>query len=394
MHKILYLQPTFDTHVPRNLRTANIIEYLKDDYSISVICLETYEDYRSIPKVNIHRIALSFLGKYIFNKGIAKEKLNGLVLTISRMISLTFGRFYFPDVYKIEHKNILEYLKDFERFDIIVASIFPFSDADLAYAIKNKYFPKAKIVLDIGDPLFKNAARNNIGNSKLLNYEKSVVSKSDAIIVTNEATKEYYCDFDFPKNRIHVIPQGVNIDKFSSPNNRKSEEQLTMIYAGVFYKNLRDPSTFVKAINTLDKKNISINMFGIGQDLEFECHNTTVNNYPRIAQMELVSKYRESDILLYFDNAFGIQSSGKIFELLALKKPILFIYSNENSSVRKDSEKYKSIIFVKNELKELVNILSRLESLIEDLSFDYKTESFSWQNRANNFKEVFTSLQF
>ena len=155
---------------------------------------------------------------------------------------------------------------------------------------------------------------------------------------------------------------------------------------------MRDSGPFVKAVNELDDANFAINLFGPVSDLGFTASQTKVLQKGRLSQKNLINEFQKSDILLYFDNAFGIQTSGKIFELLSLKKPIFFIYSNEKSPILTFIQDYKNVILVKNQKEDILLNLKNLSLTIPKLSFEYDVSPFSWERKAQSAKKLFIKL--
>jgi len=389
--RVLFLQPSFDTHGPRNIRTANIIEYLKSKYSVFVLCLETYEKYRIIDDVQIIRVPQSLIGKYVLNKVLSEKKLSGICLFISRGLSYLLSRFFFPDTYKIEHKQLERGLRCIKDIDIIIASIVPFSNADFAYYLKGKYYQNAKVILDIGDPFVNNAASFSRDTERMVKYESGIARKADAIVVTNNPTKNHYLEYGIRLDRIKVIPQGALIPQ-GNIIARKATDEIRMVYAGTFYPKLRESKFFVKAVNHLNISYFKIRFFGPEKNIGFRNTYSDITFSPRIAQSRLYDEYAKADLLLYFDNAYGIQTSGKIYELLAIKKPILFIYSNEESVVRKELIAYENVFFVRNTSKDLILALSTIREKINSLLCNYNVQDFSWENRSESFADLIGQL--
>ena len=139
-----------------------------------------------------------------------------------------------------------------------------------------------------------------------------------------------------------------------------------MIYAGSFYPKLRDPQEFIKAVNDVDRENLTIKLYG-NSNLTFKVKKTKVIVEERINQELLFREYSKSNLVLYFDNAYGIQTSGKIYEVLSLNKPILFIYTNENSPVYLEHKNNQSIFFVKNSYEKLCECFLNLETILSSM---------------------------
>lgn len=392
--KILYLQPAFDTHGPRNIRTENIVKYLKLDYDIHIITFNCYAEQKKIEGVTIHRLEYSGLSKYILNKELSGYRPTGLVKISSRLLSFFLRLSLKTDVWEIEQSNVLKYINEKlleNRFDFIIASIFPFSNSYLSKKIKSNFFNDSKVIFDIGDPYSNNSADTNIGNNKKkVKKEITMLSFAEQIIVTNEDTKNYYINKLNVTVPIHVIPQGVDTDLFTIKDNEKQKsKKIKLVYAGTFYKILRDPSNFFEVIEKFNN-DIEVNIFGGKYTVSPSIDCVTFNE--RVTPEKIAQEFQNSDILLYFDNAFGIQTSGKIYELLAMRKVILFIYDYEKSPVIEMTKAFSNVIQVKNEREEIFRALKELIKAPSQIYtiYNYDVSVFSWKNRAEMMSKLLT----
>ncbi len=395
--RILYLQPTFDIDLPRNIRTANIVEYLKKNYEVEILCFDCKKENRVIENVEVHRLAFSFLSNYIFNKTFSGYQPKGLLRFLSRGVSFLIGRFLFPDEWIIEKKQTLNYLTlQNKQYDVVIASMIPFSMGEIALELR-KNNVTSKVIFDIGDPLSENAA--NIKDPKKVkkaNYEKKLLAQADAIVVTNELTKKYYLSLDqtLPEHKISIVTQGVNEALFSIPKSSIFDlSKLKIIYAGIFYPGLREPQAFFEAIRQIQNPNIETAIYGETNKFGVEEEVQKIIFLPRIPQTELVEKYKKSNLILYIDNAYGIQTSGKIFELLMLKTPILMLYNNEKSPILEIVKGLKHVFIIKNNaeaIKQCLEILLKEDAFMVDDTFD--TNNFTWANKANSFTKILTNI--
>lgn len=389
---IFILQPEFDLIRPRSIRTTNIFKYLSKDYNLYLLKFRHPKSENKNPIFNYFVLDPSKLFSPFLNKEYNSVLNNRNI--ILRLISYFINEnSIFPDHWSIEHKKIIKEIKkeDLPNIDYLFSSIKPFSNAILSNRLKKlEPFKNATQILDIGDP-FAHNAMSKIIKPKDIEFEKGVLLQADHIIVTNTETKNHYInDFQISNESITVIPQGVDtnlIDK-QVRKTRTNNCRIKAIYAGIFYKELRDPSNIIEVINK-NNQQLKVDFDFYGSNLPPSKFYNVKN---RINQNDLIKKYLDSDILLFFDNAFGIQTPGKIYELLAIKKPILFIYSNENSPVLKLMKNYKHVIFVDNKVTPIKKALLELPSLLAKIKKpEYSAEEFSWHNRAMLLQSILKS---
>jgi hypothetical protein len=247
-------------------------------------------------------------------------------------------------------------------------------------------------VVDLGDPLYKNAAKNCFFSSnRAYNFEEKFLKYCDALIVTNEETKKHYssCFNKTLKDKIFVIPQGAVIPRqeLKKEIDYKKKKRIILTYAGIFYKNLREPTELFEAVRRFDKIPIVLKIFPKPTKYPNTCPEK-IEYYEMMSNDKVFEQYLASDILVFIDNAHGMQSSGKIFELLACKKPILFIYESEKSVTKKNFEKFKGIFFAKNSFQEIVSALEKIYNSFGKIEFDFPLEELSWDKRAKEFEKV------
>ena len=391
---VLFILPTFDTVGPRNIRGKNIIKHLAEDFNISMFCFESIGKTSELENVNIVRKPLGYFFKNIFSPELCNNRPNAIINFIFRLIRFSFKSFLKPDALILQKSKAGDYIKArHEDIDIIVASMFPFSSGSLALDLKKRFYPKSKVILDIGDPLTNNSALKK-NKQKFFNYEKDLLTRANHIIVTNSDTKNFYVNhFVIDQTKISVIPQGVNEQFFTKQAivQKKDHSCLSLVYAGGFYPDLRDPSKLIDSLSTPTVQNkIVFNVYGSNIDAFMNKAIPNIITHKRISNLALIEKYHEADILLFFDNAYGIQTSGKIYELVALKKPILFIYDNKDSKLIQEFKGFSNILFCRNNKKELIKNLMNLDIVIRNLtSSNYNVQSYSWKSKSQLFKNLF-----
>lgn len=389
--KLTILSPRYDFPSPRSIRTNNIVKHLINDFPVSVICFTNGENELANTKFgeSIYRLPLTTRSKYITNRTFSGYKPWGGLKYLLGALNLVIKKvFLFPDEWILESEKTLKTLLNIEP-DIVIASMHPFSMGEMALSYKKQ--TNAKVVFDIGDPLAFNAAVRNYSRRKA-SYEKELLHKADHLIVTNEQTKAHYVkQYGLAGEKISIIPQGIDLDTFQNTEVSKTDSKLSMIYAGAFYPELRDPRLFFEELkNYEDQFNIEV----YGKHLSmFRVKQKNISFYGRISQQELSGKYNASDVLLFFDNKEGIQSSGKIFELLALKKPVVFIYDNEDSYAKEIASSYEHIFFIKNNKGDIKRGLKELMSFLkQDFNMSYDINQFSWSVKADQFKQILNGL--
>lgn len=107
-------------------------------------------------------------------------------------------------------------------------------------------FPK-KWIADCGDPYMGNEFHKRPWYFKYLeHFFCKYVDKITIPLI--DAKKSYYPQYH---SKIIAIPQGFNFDEVKICNSPPKNLVPTFIYAGVFYKDLRDPTLFLEYLSSL-----------------------------------------------------------------------------------------------------------------------------------------------
>src|SRR5690606_32478583 len=190
-------------------------------------------------------IKVRSLGKTYFSK-LNSDESNKFNLVDKILIKL-FGRLLeFPDIELIF--NTYKVLKNFNKFDLLITIGRPYPihwGAALFKTFNNVGFTW---IADCGDPYMGNPMIKHPFYFKYV--EKWFCKKVDYLTIPiKEALPAYYKEFH-PK--IKIIPQGFNFEDTLSLQYKKNEI-TTFIYAGIFYKDVRDPRPFLDYLVKLNR---------------------------------------------------------------------------------------------------------------------------------------------
>jgi len=374
-NKILFIVPEYDIKTPRTIRIENIVgSFKRGDYLIAKFNFNNSKDDQFV------NIKYNWLARIYYRyriRGIFRRIDGSFLDDLSPFIGIITKSLF----------NIIEQ----ENISTIVIVSAPFSLFKLSGALRKK-FPDVSIIYDIGDPFYYNSSKRMMNSEEYkIQFEKEMLTSTDGIIVTNYQTKAMYNKFyHLPNDKIKVIPQGVNLELLRTVNRKKCEDnskQIKIIYSGIFYPGLRDPDNFFKAIEKV--KNYRADIYGSNLNIEYQF----VHFHNRIKQDKLFKIMACSDVILFIDNHKGIQTPGKIYEVLSFKKNILFIYSNKESATLKFVRELNSdnIIIVENDEEKIINIL-RSNILFSNNNINYEVKEFSWENRSKLYLDFIKNI--
>jgi len=421
LHLNYYYFPTTNA---RSIRWGNFLNYFSaKGLSIDVLTSNPHNhSSESVPQpseeeidgINISRVPIGFFHRVLLktnNTSSTKTADSSLKATnpIKNALSNTarwFWRsflqyFLIPDRYMdwipiATFYGVLKFRK--KHYDYLISSGMPFSDHVAAYLLK-LFFPKTKWIAEYGDPwsFFTYPPQPRFFNWLHSKLERTILKKVDLIVVTTEETRLGFLE-NFPHLKSHqvaTIPQGADhelIDNLGST----SHSGFTLTYTGRFDP-IRDPLVFFESLKNLNDNqlNYEFKMVGPLQDFyrnkieALELGEKAIFLGPR-NQLESLKVAKSSDVLVYFGNQSLFQLPSKLWEYIAMNKPILAITQVENDIGGKIITEMGRGLVVKADQKEIVEALVKLKKLWDEdrlnSTFDLRPKpEFDWRKRADAF---------
>jgi len=209
-----------------------------------------------------------------------------------------------------------------------------------------RFFYGMKYIIDLRDP-WKLAVQDiplkGIKGSvfrPLNNFlEPIVLNRASKVIVVSEKMAEQYREA-YPRrsaNDFIVIPNGYDPDDYDAIPTTSFTE-FTVTYAGKFLtgQSFRNPTHFLQAIKLLQEKGINVIFRYIGEpnnevaDLADQV-GVTMQFYSAgyLSYKDTISNMKGSDLLLLIGSGQETEQTGKIFDYLGCKRPILVLASSK-----------------------------------------------------------------
>ncbi|TKC13069.1 glycosyltransferase family 4 protein [Pedobacter polaris] len=306
--KFVKFLPKFDCEPV--VLTVNEMSYKESNFLIDTSLL------KDVPKdLTIYRTNIG--GKAFMLKGL----LNGLPTRWLRPLFTTIG-----SIIKKEKPALLFATGD-PFFPLLVA---PFA----------KRFYGLKYVIDLRDPWKLAVIDNPLKGIKgkifgpLNNFLEPIVlnGASKVIVVSEKMAQDYRVAYPkrLPEDFI-VIPNGYDPDDYD-PIVPKKFDDFTIVYAGKFLsgKSFRNPSYFLKAIKILKERGINVVFKYVGE-LNEEVSKIAeeagvIDHFEGVGYMsylDTIAHMKGSDLLLLIGSGQETEQTGKIFDYLGSKRPIL-----------------------------------------------------------------------
>lgn len=339
------------------VRPSKLVKYLAKEFGHEIDLLTTQEETDDSYLANtIHMPKCNSLLDKILNVMLTKRKKtvqqnllaarsskregkarNSLKLWLRRMAEKVFYVLRFLATVASSKKQVRAFSKQldinkFAKYDVIISSYSPLYAHLIARKISIKF--GCIWISDFRDPIYGGVIPKAM-RPLCRHYAKMITRKSDCtVVVSNEGHESY----DIAKSaKIKVVSNGFDIDDYATLSNLERGNVLTLTYAGTFYKNgssllrvMQAVSRLIKS-NRIEKEKIKIVYIGRqpewvmawANDCEICDRVFAGGQVTRQESLELLSK---SDINLLTvwnrSDSKGI-ISGKYYELLALKRPIL-----------------------------------------------------------------------
>lgn len=277
--------------------------------------------------------------------GFANEQDPGLFQKIARFIR---GNFFLPDPRKAWNRFALPAavsLIENENIGTVITTGPPHSTHLVGLKLK-KLYPSLKWIADLRDPwtdIYYNEVlyQGRVAKRMNLAMERKVLNSADVLVTVSEGVKRNFCSHAPVEHKFHVIPNGYDAPDFADVPVDAGRENPRMVisYIGTLSP-LYDSSTFTKALKLLPAETASkilIRIIGsVNADVaaSFSGTSAQVEYLPYQPHGQAIKYMVSSDLLLLLlpvKNSDGVLT-GKFFEYLASRRPILLIQPEESEA--------------------------------------------------------------
>lgn len=213
---------------------------------------------------------------------------------------------------------------------VVILSVGPFGYADLGHNLK-KEFPALHIILDYRDPW-----EEAIGNltkpqqQRELNRQKAVLAQADLVLSVNDDITQHLRSLGAA--RVVTLPHCVD-EEFLQLQPRSKEhptgESFRFVYGGELYggmeRQITDFVNFFKAFKSKSGQSALARFYS-----PYPSYEKLLDREVEQLPMQLRENYQrillEADFILLFKSPLstGAFFSSKFYEMLCLRKPILF----------------------------------------------------------------------
>ena len=344
-----------------------------------VYLTKTFEPYNYYKKINKKEIPYA---------GFANEGNPNLIQKTARFIR---GNFFIPDARKgwnkFAYAKALEVIEK-ENIDTVITTSPPHSTQLIGLKLKKEF--NINWIADLRDPwtdiyYYESMLHTKWAKLKDKAYEKEVIEKADQLIVVSDSIKQLLATKSdkITPSKINIIPNGYDSDDFKIDEIQK-DDSFVISYTGTITKDYPNDSLIKALIET----NSKINFTGQADELTKENFGDIANFNNHVSHEDIIKVLLKSDLLVLIipkiENNKGILT-GKLFEYLGAKKPILCIGPTNGDAAKIIEECKAGKSFDYSDSKGMFNFIMEVQESIfkipnnksNSYSREYLTEALS-----------------
>jgi glycosyltransferase involved in cell wall biosynthesis len=321
--------------------------FSRQGWNVHVICCRDKnvpDDYSvDMSGLVVHRLSASRMLGWLNsvtgkNKGIL-SRIHHFLLKGIRFFARSF---FFPEPFVLVKKAFVTEIENLTKvidFDLLISSSKPFTMHTIAHSVSQRY--SIPWVADNRDLWAHSPYRRNIiPRQKIdIRYERKILEKSQLVLGVSQGMIDFYKK-SYGLHRTLLIMNGYENGLVHQQVETEGvfPKQLNIVYGGVLYGYLRDPSVLFKAVS--DNRDLSasvrLHFYGAERDvissLASQFTGCAIEQHNRVSKTEIAEKYQAASVLLVilgnsdFEN--GVMT-GKFFEYLSFGKPVLAIASDK-----------------------------------------------------------------
>lgn len=320
---------------------------------------------------------------------------------VGKIMQYIRANYFIPDARKYWIKPSIRYLKKYlskNSIDAVITSGPPHSLHLIGLHLKRDL--GLKWISDFRDPwteidYFEQLPLTKRAIKKHHQLEKEVVRNSDAVLVIGESMKKQFKKYS---NFVSVITNGY--DDYNGLNSISLDKKFTITHVGLMNAD-RNPISFWRALSELIKENESfakdyrVKIIGkVAPEVEKSIVKYDIKNidFEGYLTHEEVRKYQQNSqvLLLAVNNVKSAKGiiTGKIFEYLQAKRPILAIGPTDGDLAAIISDTNSGVIAGFDDIKTLKQQLLTLYNQYQKGNLKVNSVNIEKYHRKNLTKEL------
>jgi glycosyltransferase involved in cell wall biosynthesis len=410
---LLIISPLISVNAPQPARFRELISRWSSHFDITVLSFNTgREDIISHMGATPALMEFSAAGRLLIgsrlkNRGNQKQGaipgstghrpgFRGLLKKIH------INMLFFPDIFIVEYLKIKRHLFDLVgkiQPETVIISTAPFTLMLLAGPLKRR-FPEIRVVVDTGDPFrgdsssYSRRLLHRLFAGKL---ERKCLTSTDLLVVPTAILKKHYLNSYegiIAERKVQIVEIGIS-DIFNHiPNGRTDRNPpIRIVNAGRFYKSLRDPSELYRAVCQFPVGEVVLKVFGNIQDkYKPPASDPRFFTGGAISSEQLAHEYEQSDLVIFLDNARGVQVPGKLYELLSVNRPVLYIYRDSAAPSYDLVKGQDGVVMVQNNHRDIAAGITQIMKMEPGQKYSRGSDMYSYDSLAERYRALLEDL--
>ena len=324
-HLAMIVGGYYPTPSPTGKCAEQYVSLIQDDYEIDVVCIARSDDKSYVyNKKNVYPAGCSYVyfQKEIENKLRFLHAGSKALLRIWNSVHQPNNlHWYVNAAYKK-----LEDIHSDKPIDVIFSVGAPMAAHCAAMQFK-AFYPEVRWVTYSVDSY----AAQNKNRKRFRSFEKGVLGKSDYNLLSEEIYNNSPFLYDDFADRVGTLPYLLPAIRHEMSHNHYFDSLKTnFVYAGSFYKEIRNPSFLLEAFMHT-REDAVLHLF-CSSDCDELINQAVAASHGKIVRHgivgpdEIADVYTEADVLVSVGNSLPEFKPSKTFEYIATCKPILNIY--------------------------------------------------------------------
>lgn len=255
-----------------------------------------------------------------------------------------------------------EYVKSLneikEPINLIIPASMPFEGVVAASIFITRNKSKTKMIPYLFDQFVDNKLLHRfLINMRLkwknhIRLEKSTLKNADSILIMKQLKEHFISNFEDYDKKFKVVEHPL-LREYPGIFTKESDN-IKIVYAGSFYKSIRNPDYFLKVVERALihlKGNLDLYSFGNCDKVinKYSSRNKSITNYGRVSTEKSYEAIMNANILVAVGNSDNSQIPSKLFEYLSFGKPIVYFYSNDTDVNLKILKEYTLSLCLKQD---------------------------------------------
>lgn len=353
-HIVFVLGHFYPDPSPNGYCVQKIINELKRDYIISVICTNSSNLSSDLSKdMNIYyinnwrnKLRNFATRKYKVSKHKVLRKMYYSIIYLTRLFRGLLALYLWPTSEKWFINKAFKLLNDInaiKRIDTIVTVSIPYEAhiSGLKFKKNNLNIKWLTYTLDRfsdNEALHKYALNKNALRKINIMSESEVHNLADMnfIIGNRRDWSESLPGVSNDKFRVLSFPLICPLEDLGKEIFNKKDDKIHLIFAGTFYKKIRNPEYLLKLFTNINSDKLVLHLFTRGDCEDIinkyvKISNGNIINHGIISIENIHTAMQQADILVNVGNTVTDQMPSKIYEYISSGKPIINFYSNNLS---------------------------------------------------------------